>query len=349
MSDFHALKVAQLERLTPNAVAISFEIPQDLKDIFSFRAGQYITVRQISNGEEIRRAYSIASSPEEDLMTIGVKQVPNGRFSVYANTKLKEGDTLEVMPPEGRFKYEPGSKADHIVAFAAGSGITPIMSIVQNVLESRPDNTMVLVYGNKSADETMFLSELIELQSKYTDRFFIQFVYSRTLEEGGIFGRIEGSTVNFITRNKFKERNFDSYYICGPDQMIDTVSNALTEKGVDEERIYTELFSTPDTSDSDYESQEGYTDITVVLDDEEFNFKMDKNTLVLDAVLDKDIDAPYSCQGGVCSTCIAKVTEGKAIMENNQILTDGEIADGLILTCQAHPTTSKLKVDYDDV
>ena len=349
MNNFHSLKVVQVTKLTPNSVAISFEIPQELKAVFTFKAGQYITIRHKINGEEVRRAYSISSSPREDHITIGVKKDEKGLFSVYANTSIKEGDFLEVMPPEGRFVYESGAKPVSILAFASGSGITPIMSVVQSVLETGPENKVVLVYGNQSKEETMFYDKISELNKKYTDRFFIQPLYSRAREDDALFGRIEASTVNFITKNKFKELLFDSYYICGPEQMINTVKETLEKNGVGQEIIYTELFTSSDTSTTEFVTAKGLTEVFVKLDDEEFNFKMDRKKLVLDAVLDEDIDAPYSCQGGVCSTCIARVTEGKAVMEQNQILTDGEIAEGFILTCQAHATTDVLKIDYDDV
>ena len=349
MSDFHSLKVVRVTKLTPNAVAISFEIPEELKPVFDFKAGQYITIRHKIKGEEVRRAYSISSSPGADHITIGVKKVEGGLFSVYANTSIKEGDLVEVMPPEGRFVYDAGSKPATILAFAAGSGITPIMSIIQSVLETGPDNKMVLVYGNQSKDETMFYNKISELSAKYTDRFFIQALYSRAHEDDALFGRIEASTVNFITKNKFKDLQFDNYYICGPEHMINTVKATLEKNGITDDQIYTELFTSSEAGVKDFVKANGLAEVFVTLDDEEFTFQMDSKKLVLDAVLDEGIDAPYSCQGGVCSTCIARVTEGKAVMEQNQILTDGEIEEGLILTCQAHPITDVLRIDYDDV
>ncbi len=349
MSDFHQLRVAEVKQLTPNSVAISFEIPNDLKSVFKFSAGQYITIKKILDGEEVRRAYSISSATESEYITVGVKKVQDGQFSVYANTSIKPGDVLEVMPPEGRFVYEGENGAEHIIAFAAGSGITPIMSIISEVLSSHPDSTMVLLYGNQNKEETMFHEDIMKLRESFGERFFVQFLYSRAQEADGLFGRIEASTVNLMIKNKFAEREFNKYYICGPEAMINTVSDTLRNQGIDENSIYTELFTAPVSDDSSYEEQDGLTKVMVRLDDEDFSLSMDKNTLVLDAILDEDIDAPYSCQGGVCSTCIARVTEGKAVMEQNQILTDGEVAEGLILTCQAHPTTDVLKIDYDDV
>ncbi|WP_136468198.1 ferredoxin--NADP reductase [Flagellimonas onchidii] len=349
MSDFHSLKIAAVDALTPNAVALTFEIPDGLKDTFTFTAGQYITLKHMVNGEEVRRAYSISSAPSSGKITVGIKKVPNGTFSVYANESLKSGDEIEVMHPEGRFVFEQNTAVKNIVAFAAGSGITPIMSIAQTVLEGHPDNTFVLVFGNQSPQETMYLKAIQELQDKYTNRFFVKYVYSRSQEENSLFGRIETSTVNFIVKNKFKETTFDAFYLCGPEAMINTVSDTLKNNGVAEDKILFELFTSSDTEDTVAENLDGKTNIEVTVDDESFSFTMDKKALVLDAVLKEKIDAPYSCQGGVCSSCIARITEGKAEMVKNQILTDGEVAEGLILTCQAHPLTPTLKVDYDDV
>ncbi|MEM7382497.1 MAG: 2Fe-2S iron-sulfur cluster-binding protein, partial [Bacteroidota bacterium] len=237
----------------------------------------------------------------------------------------------------------------HISAFAAGSGITPIMSISRAVLEKDPQSTFVLVYGNQSFPETMFHEELSRLKSEYPDRFFLYYVLSRAREEDTLFGRIDSATINYIFKNKHKDLDFSAHYLCGPEPMIHLVSDKLKENGVDEQKIFFELFTTTETEEEAADIPEGQTEVTVLLDDEEYSLTMDRQSVVLDAVLKENIDAPYSCQGGVCSTCIARITEGKAEMEKNQILTDSEIAEGFILTCQAHPTTPVLKVDYDDV
>nr|WP_299071464.1 ferredoxin--NADP reductase [uncultured Allomuricauda sp.] len=349
MSDFHALKISAVDALTPNSVALTFDVPQNLKSIFDFTAGQYITIKHLVNGEELRRAYSISSAPSSGKVTVGIKKVPGGTFSVYANESIKPGDILDVMPPEGRFVFEKNSERKNLAAFAAGSGITPIMSIAQTVLESNPESTFVLVFGNQTSSEAMYLNDLQELCDKYTDRFFIQHLYSRSREENALFGRIETSTVNFIVKNKFKATDFDAFYLCGPEEMINTVSDTLKKNGVPENAILFELFTSSNAEDTLAEDLDGKTQVEVLLDDETFSLTMDKKELVLDAVLKENIDAPYSCQGGVCSSCIARITEGKAEMVKNQILTDGEVAEGLILTCQAHPLTPTLKVDYDDV
>ena len=349
MSDFYSLTIDKISHLTPNSVAVSFAIPKELEKVFAFEAGQYITIKHKLDGEEVRRAYSISSSPQDKHLTIGIKKVPEGRFSVYANTSLKEGNQLLVMPPEGRFVYKSSEKPKKICAFAAGSGITPIMSIARNVLESHPENIFVLVYGNQNKTETMFREEILQLAKEYKNRFSVQFVYSKAREEDALFGRIDTSVVNFILKNKFKETVFNTFYLCGPEAMINVASDTLKSNGVPDDSIYFELFTASENKESETLNLEGKTSVEVVLDDEVHAFIMDKKTSVLDAVLNENIDAPYSCQGGVCSTCIARITEGEAKMDKNQILTDSEIEEGFILTCQAHPVSDILKVDYDDV
>jgi len=349
MSHFYTLEVTQVRKLTPDSVAVSLQVPDALRETFSFRAGQYLTFRHFNQGAEIRRAYSIASHPGEGILTVGIKKVAGGLFSVYANEELRAGDRLEVMPPQGRFVYNPKDGATRILALAAGSGITPIMSIIRTALADTNDSRVVLAYGNRSPEETMFREEIDQLISEYPGRFTVYYVFSRSREEGSLFGRIEASTVNYITRNKHQDISFDRFYLCGPQAMIEMAEETLVGQGAPNDRIYHELFTEPEGTDTLKEELEGKTKLTVMLDGVSHELVMDQKSLVLDAVLRAKIDAPYSCQGGVCSTCIARVTEGNASMVKNQILTPGEIAEGLILTCQAHPTTPVVKVDYDDV
>ncbi len=348
MNKFYALKVKQIIRETPEAVSISFDIPEELSDIFKYKAGQYITIQTQLDGEEVRRAYSLCSAPESGEFKVTVKEVPGGKFSVLANNTLKAGDVLEVHPPEGKFIFEPGNNAQNYVAFAAGSGITPVLSIIKTVLTREPESTFVLVYGNRSIEETIFFKELLELQVAYSERLFIEFIYSRTREENSQFGRIETSTVNFVLKNKFKDTGFEKYFLCGPEDMIQSVTGILKSNGVPEESILFELFTTKEAAPVET-TIEGEVKLTIIVDDEEATFTMDNKKTVLEVALENDIDVPYSCQGGICSSCIARIKEGKAEMRKNMILTDSEIAEGLILTCQAQPTTPVLKVDYDDV
>ncbi|MDT0689634.1 ferredoxin--NADP reductase [Salegentibacter sp. F188] len=348
MSQFYPLKIKEVIRETPQAVSLSFEIPQDLKGEFNFKAGQYITIKTAVGEEEVRRAYSICSAPESEDFKVTVKEVEGGKFSVIANNKLKAGDILEVHPPEGKFVLTPADDVNNYAAFAAGSGITPVLSIIKTVLFEEPKSRFILTYGNKSPEETIFFKELLDLQTKFPDRLFIEFVYSRSREENAHFGRIEKSTVNFVVKNKFKDQSIKAFYLCGPEQMINFVTGILQENGIPEDKILFELFSSEDTGEVKADV-EGQTELTILVDDEETTMTMDMKETVLEAALEHDLDVPYSCQGGICSSCIARITEGKAEMRKNQILTDDELEEGLILTCQAQPTTPTLKVDYDDV
>lgn len=346
MSEFHALTVSEVKKETPNAVSITFEVPENLKDVFAFKAGQYITIKHQKDGKELRRAYSICASPNSGVLKVAVKKVDKGTFSVFANTRLKAGDSLHVLAPTGKFLLEPNLK--NYVAFAAGSGITPVLSLIKCTLEDMPESSFLLVYGNQSKEETMFYEEIKTLQEKFPERFHAEFVFSRKLQEDAKFGRIDRSLVNFYLKNKYGHTTFEAFYLCGPEEMIDEVSATLKHYGINSKQIHHELFSTAEKGLL-VEKHDGNTSITVILDDEEEVFEMPQTKSILEAALDEGLDPPYSCQGGICSTCIARLKEGKAEMRKNQILTEAEIADGLILTCQAHPTTAKVVVDYDDV
>ncbi len=339
-----------MRRVTPSAVSVFFNVTLEFKDFYRFVAGQYINLKLTLDGHEIRRAYSICSSPESGELRIAVKEVKNGTFSAFANNKLKAGDTLEVGTPEGKFTFEPeAGRLRNYAAFASGSGITPVLSIIQSVLSGEPKSTFVLVYGNKTPEETIFHKQLHDLQLKYVGRFFVHYVYSQANVEHELFGRIDKSTVNFVLNNKHKELQFDKFYLCGPEEMINTVSAILKEKNFKDSAIKFELFSTSTSENKIEKSLEGHSKITVVVDSDETSFEMSQKQTILEAALKQGIDAPYSCQGGICSSCLARITSGTAEMTKNSILTDSEIAEGLILTCQAHPTSATIVVDYDDV
>jgi ring-1,2-phenylacetyl-CoA epoxidase subunit PaaE len=352
MSSFHKLSVKDIKRETEKSVSISFNIPKNLKDTFSFKAGQYITFKAQIDGNEVRRDYSLCVAPKSGELKVAVKEVEDGTFSAYANNILKVGDTIEVAPPKGRFTFTPNdSKTKNIALFAAGSGVTPILSIIKCALEEEVYSKVILVYGNKTTKDTMFLNELLELQHQYKERFSIQFVFSQQDEDDSIFGRIEKSTVNYVVKNKHKHIEVDAFYLCGPEAMIHNVKDVLTGHGIDDNRIHFELFKTakPDEIEETNISEIGKTKITVTVDDETTSFEMSQKQTILEAALDEDLDAPYSCQGGICSSCLARITEGEATMRQNNILTESEVAEGLILTCQAHPTSGTIVVDYDDV
>lgn len=350
MPSFLKMIIKEVKRETKDAVSILFNVPEELKANYTFIAGQYINLRLTLDNQEIRRAYSICSSPESGELRIAVKAVHNGLFSKFANSKLKAGDVLEVGKPEGKFTFEPqAERQKNYVAFVAGSGITPVLSILKSVLKSEPRSSFVLVYGNKSPEETIFYQELHDLQLQYVGRLFVHYVFSQAKAENALFGRIEKSTVNFVLNNKHKELEFDKFYLCGPEEMINSVSNVLKEHNIKESAIKFELFSTSTSENKIEKSLEGHAKITVLVDGDETSFEMSQKQTILEAALKQGIDAPYSCQGGICSSCLARVTTGTAEMKKNSILTDSEIAEGLVLTCQAHPTSATIIVDYDDV
>jgi len=350
MPSFKKLVIKEIRRETSSAVSILFNVPEELKPNYTFVAGQYVNLRLSLDGQEIRRAYSICSSPESGELRIAVKAVKDGAFSQFANTKLKAGDLIEVGKPEGKFTFEPQiDRQKNYAAFVAGSGITPVISILKSVLKSEPKSSFVLVYGNKSPEETIFHQELHDLQSKYTGRLFVHYVFSQAKVDGELFGRIDKSVVNFVLNNKHKELEFDKFYLCGPEEMINTVSKVLAAHNISEKNIKFELFSSSSAENKIEKSLEGHTKITILVDDEETTFEMSQKQTLLEAALKQGVDAPYSCQGGICSSCLARITSGTAVMKKNSILTDSEIAEGLVLTCQAHPTSAEIFVDYDDV
>lgn len=351
MSSFHKLSIKNIKKEANNAISIAFNVPDNLKDTYAFKAGQYITLKANLNGKELRRDYSLCASPKSGELKIAVKAVQDGTFSSYANYKLKVGDVLEIAPPKGHFVFEPNdSKTKNIAAFAAGSGITPILSIIKCALEEEIHSKVILVYGNKSTADTMFSKELLDLQHEYKDRFSIQFVFSQQDKDDSIFGRIEKSTVNYVMLNKHKHIEVDAFFLCGPEAMIHMVKDVLTDNGIEKDRIHFELFKAAKSADIEEKvNLSGKTQATIIVDDETTTIEMSQKQTILEAALDEDIDAPYSCQGGICSSCLARLKEGEVTMRQNNILTEKEVADGLILTCQAHPTTPTVVVDYDDV
>lgn len=351
MSKFHKLTIKEIKKETEKAISVLFEIPSNLKEEFKFIAGQYVTIKAEINGEEVRRAYSICSSPTTDKIRIAIKAVDNGTFSVFACNNLKEGDALEVSKPEGKFLIETlKNNNNNYLGIAAGSGITPIMAMIKAVLIEEPNSTFTLIYGNKTQVDTIFKNEIEQLQNQYSNQFFIQYVFSREGVPNALFGRIDKGNLTYLLKNKFKEQVFDAAYLCGPETMIENSKSILLENGLEESNIHFELFTTPTSTDTKpLKSFEGSCEITVLVDDEETTFTMDAKNTILTAALKEGLDAPYSCQGGICSSCMAKITEGSAVMEKNTILTDSEIKEGIVLTCQAHPTSQKITVDYDNV
>jgi ring-1,2-phenylacetyl-CoA epoxidase subunit PaaE len=350
MSSFYKLSIKEIIKETADAVSILFNVPEELKSYYTFVAGQYVNLKVTLDGQEIRRAYSICSSPKSGELRIAVKAIKNGFFSKFANEKLAVGNVIELGTPEGKFTFEP--KAEHqknYAAFVAGSGITPVFSILKTVLEEEPNSTFVLIYGNKSEKDTIFHNQLHDLQLQYVGRLFVQYVYSQSTGDNALLGRIDKSTVNFILKNKHAEIEFSKFYLCGPEEMINLVSDTLKENNISDADIKFELFSISATENKSVGGAEGHTKISILVDDEETTFEMSQKQTLLEAALKQGLDVPYSCQGGICSSCICRITEGAADMKKNQILSDSEVAEGLTLACQAHPTTTMIKIDFDDV
>ena len=350
MSSFYKLSIKEIIKETAEAVSILFNVPEELQSNYSFVAGQYVNVKVTLDGQEIRRAYSICSAPKSGELRIAVKSVKNGFFSKFANEKLSVGNIIEVGTPEGKFTFEP--KADrqkNYAAFVAGSGITPVFSILKSVLEEETNSTFVLVYGNKSEKDTIFHNALHDLQLQYVGRLFVQYVYSQSTADNALLGRIDHTTVNYILKTKHAEMEFSKYYLCGPEEMINLVSNTLKENNISDSDIKFELFSASSNENESVGGAEGHTKISILVDDEETTFEMSQKQTLLEAALKQGLDVPYSCQGGICSSCICRITEGAAEMKKNQILSDAEVAEGLTLACQALPTTATIKIDFDAV
>ncbi|WP_237274320.1 ferredoxin--NADP reductase [Tenacibaculum ovolyticum] len=349
MSTFHKLNIEKIIKETADAVSILFTVPAELKKVYTFIAGQYITIKTTINDKEIRRAYSICASPNSNQIKVAVKAVEKGVFSTYATTKLQENTVLEVSEPEGKFVLEPLENKNYI-AFAAGSGITPVLSMIKAVLENESSSIFTLVFGNKKAESTIFYDELNALVAKYPTQFNLHYIFSKEVRSDSKLGRIDENHVNYFMKKVHKDISFDQAYLCGPEEMINLVSETLQENGIAKENVHFELFTASSTeAEIPVNYPDGKSEITVLLDDEETTFSMEKTDTLLSASLRNKLDAPYSCQGGVCSSCIAKVTEGKAVMSKNSILSDEEIEEGFILTCMAHPTTPKVALDFDDV
>jgi ring-1,2-phenylacetyl-CoA epoxidase subunit PaaE len=348
MATFHKVHIQEVTQETANAVSVLFKIPQNLQADFQFTSGQYVTLQKEINGAEIRRAYSICSTPASGDIRVSIKAVENGVFSTYATSHLKEGEEIDITIPEGRFLLNPEPNKNYI-GFAAGSGITPILSMVKSVLENEPSSNFTLVYGNKTVADTMFYNELNALKEQFSDRLKLHYIFSRENVKNQLQGRIDKSVTNYFVKNMYKETTFDAAFLCGPEEMIHEVSKTLESNKIAKENIHFELFTVSVDEEAADQVKEGTTEITVLLDDEKTTFTMQQTDDILAASLRNELDPPYSCQGGVCSSCLAKVTEGKAVMVKNSILTDSEVAEGLILTCQAHPTTSTITIDFDDV
>jgi ring-1,2-phenylacetyl-CoA epoxidase subunit PaaE len=359
---FHELAVKRVSPEAAGAVAITFAIPDDAKDDFAFEPGQFLTLRATIDGQDVRRNYSI-SSPRSRLarrgeLEVGIRPVEGGLFSNWAAQALKAGDTLQVMPPDGRFTVKK-KRAIHRVGFAAGSGITPILSIAASTLEEQPDSKFTLVYGNRRMSSVMFNEALQDLKDRYRDRLTLIHVLSRQAQEVDLLqGRIDGDKVRAIIAALLPVASMDEVFICGPDEMISATEAALVEAGVPADRVRTERFTVglpPGAHPVGTRSKtaqacasERTIPLAVVLDGKRHELMIGPDEHVLDVALHAGLDLPFSCKAGVCCTCRAKVVEGQVTMDKNFTLDPSEVAAGFVLTCQSRVTSGHLLVSFDE-
>jgi len=344
MKNSNSLVVSNIKQETVDSVVVSFKTEGETKSTYKFKAGQYLTLCSKIKGKEIKRSYSICSDPQSGKLQVGVKAIKNGVYSNYINNALRVNDTIEVSVPEGRFVLDK-SPANYL-AFAAGSGITPIISIASDELRKNSSSIFVLGYGNKTIGSTMFKDSINALKNEFQGRFFVYNIYSQENNPDSFFGRIDSGFINQVLK-QHSSIDFEKVLLCGPEKMIQSATELLKGKSFNENQILFELFYSKASEKTTVSSKNSKA--TIIYDDETLSLEVPENMTILDAALQKNIDLPYSCQGGVCSSCIAKVSLGSASMLQNNILTDSEIEEGLVLTCQAVPKTQEITVDFDDV
>lgn len=354
---FHSLKVKELVKETSDCTSIAFELADELQDTFQYKQGQYLTLRTDINGEDVRRSYSLCSSPLDGEMRVAVKKIEEGKFSTFANDVLKEGDTLDVMPPMGNFYTDLSpNQAKSYVAFAAGSGITPMMSIIKTTLQTEPDSQFTLLYCNKNVHSIIFKEEIEGLKNQYLNRFQVYHFLTREMQDIPLFnGRFDEEKINHILGGLVKTSTVDDYFLCGPEEMIMNIKKALEARKVDSKKIHFELFTSPDAKKGKAKKKvkkkrDGKVSLVTIKDSgSSYQFELSQGTNnILDAALLNGADLPFACKGGVCCTCKAKVTEGKVEMDVNYALEPEEVEQGFILTCQAHPLTPTVVVDFDE-
>jgi ring-1,2-phenylacetyl-CoA epoxidase subunit PaaE len=359
MPKFHPLQVKDIRRETDESVSIAFEIPKALKSEFEFIPGQYLTLKTEINGEEVRRNYSVCVSPLDGELRVAVKQVPFGKFSTFANQELQVGDRLEVMPPMGRFfKGDSSANNKEYVGFAGGSGITPIISILKSVLQSDTESSFTLFYVNRGFDSIIFREQIEGLKNEFLERLTVHHIFTREKLEAPLFnGRITKEKTLQFAKFLFDPSKVDDYFICGPEEMMLAIRDALEQIGVDRKKIHLELFNAgtqkpkvqkPKTDKPNFDGKTG-SQVTIILDGDRIEFPLEYGgNSVLDVALEKGADLPYACKGGVCCTCRAKLIEGEVEMDVNYALEPEEVEAGFILTCQSHPRTAKIVVDFDE-
>jgi ring-1,2-phenylacetyl-CoA epoxidase subunit PaaE len=367
---FHSLTIKDVRRETADCVSIAFDVPHELRETFAFKAGQYVNLRSVVDGEELRRSYSLCCAPHSGEWRVAVKRVDGGAFSEFANRKLKAGDAIDVMPPDGKFVFEAARDAEHdarnrerrnVLAVAAGSGITPILSIITTLLEREPQSNVTLIYGNRRVRDIIFKEQIEDLRDRFLSRFQLIHVLSQEPQESPISnGRIDKKKLlSIVSENKMLAR-CNSAYVCGPRSMIEDACAALKECGYDDSQIHRELFAATSSAKRERTTREAATQrasenfnvpcaqVTVIADGIERVLRVPfEGESVLEVALAAGIDAPYACKAGVCCTCRAQVLEGRVSMDANFTLEQHEVNRGFVLTCQSHPITDNVRISYD--
>jgi ring-1,2-phenylacetyl-CoA epoxidase subunit PaaE len=355
---FRPLTISDIRNETPDCISVSFHIPDEWKEEFKYQAGQNITLRSIINGEEVRRSYSICSGPHENELRIAIKKVEEGLFSSHAHRQFKPAQVLNVLAPTGNF-YLPlqAENKKHYVAFAAGSGITPVISILKTILKEEPFSRFTLVYGNRNRSSVIFREELLAIKNYYPERFQLIPVFSREKMDAPVFeGRIDAAKSEMIFKQIVPLAPDQEYLLCGPAPMIFSVRSWLLDQKVSEKKIHYELFSDPGESGAALKkiipgkkefSQEKSL-VTIRLDGVSADYQIPvEGPSILEAAIQAGADLPYACRAGVCASCRAKLLKGKVIMDQNYALADEELDQGFILTCQSHPASEKIEIDFD--
>ncbi len=350
MTKFYKIEIKDIYKETENCSVINFNIPENLTQEFHFKQGQYLTLKTNINGDEVRRSYSLCSSPVDNEWKVAVKKIEGGKFSTYVNEDLKVGNLLEVMPPDGKFHVEiDPTKPKNYIAFAAGSGITPVISIIRTHLKQEPQSTFKLFYLNKETKSIIFKEELERLSKEYLKRFEVfHFLTQEQLDNSLLNGRFSKEKLKQIASEIVDLNTVDECFICGPEEMLFLIKDELTALGLTSNNIHFELFEVSKKEEGIKEIKYvNNAEVTVIVDGDEYTFQVSGGTSILEAAENNDADVPFACKGGVCCTCKAKVLEGTVEMLVNYGLEEDDLTQGLVLTCQSLPTSQKVVVDYD--
>ncbi|MFC6668719.1 1,2-phenylacetyl-CoA epoxidase subunit PaaE [Marinobacterium aestuariivivens] len=356
MSRFHLLEVADVRQETRDAISIAFAVPQELKSAYQYREGQHLVLRSLIDGEEVRRSYSICSSPSDAELRIAVKRISGGLFSNYLNDQARKGLAIEAMPPAGHFHVElDPARAGRYLAVAAGSGITPIYSIVKTTLETEPNSEFTLFYGNRATTSTILREQLEDLKNRFMDRFNLIYIMTREQQDIDLYnGRIDGDKCKVLFEHWLDVPHLTAAFLCGPQTMIETVRGQLEAHRLERSRIHYELFAPTGGNQArprrvpEKTGSVQMCDITVIADGRQVSFELARDTdNILDAGNAQGADLPYSCKAGVCSTCRARVVEGEVDMDANFALEDYEVEAGYVLSCQCYPVSDRVVLDFD--